>query len=388
MFKNHEASFSQSSYTTYVNNMNVKQAIKDTSMKEIKNSDIDFSSQKIFIGIDVHKKHWIITIQSNQVQLKTFSMNPSAEELAEFVKKRYPGGDYYSVYEAGFCGYWINKELNKYGIKNIIVNPADVPTSNKEKLTKTDKIDSRKLARELENQTMKTIYVPTEQEQQLRSLCRLRYSLTKDQVRVKNRIKGHLYFYGKQMPEGSKYWSGKFLGWLRELEFSDPLGKQYLSLCLDELIRVREKILAINKELRKAAQENQFGQVVKKLYQTVPGIGFTSAITLLTEIIDMKRFSNIEKLSSYVGLVPSISASGQREQIKGLTVRKNKYLRYLLIESAWIAIKQDKALFQYYCSLTKRMNKKRAIISVARKLLNRIRHVWLTDEEYKTGFVK
>jgi len=110
-------------------------------------------------------------------------------------------------------------------------------------------------------------------------------------------------------------------------------------------------------------------------------------MTLFTEIIDMKRFSNIEKLASYVGLVPSMSASGQTEKIKGLTVRKNKYLRYLLIESSWRAIKQDEALFEYYCNISKRMNKKRAIISVARKLLNRIRHVWLTNEEYQTGFV-
>lgn len=205
MFKIMEASFSQSSYTIGVNNINVKQAIKDTSMKAIKNSALDFSNQKFFIGIDVHKKNWIVTVQSNQVQIKTFSINPSAEQLADFMKKRYPGGDYTSVYEEGFCGYCINKELNNYGIRNIIVNPADVPTSNKEKLTKTDKIDSIKLARELENQTIKTIYIPTEQQQQLRSLCRLRYSLTKDQARLKNRIKGHLYFYGKQMSEESKY---------------------------------------------------------------------------------------------------------------------------------------------------------------------------------------
>ncbi len=175
---------------------------------------------------------------------------------------------------------------------------------------------------------------------------------------------------------------------VRELTFPDPLVKQYLNICLDELTRVRERILTINKELRTAAQENPFGQFVKKLYQTVPGIGFTSAMTLFTEIIDMKRFSNVEKLASCVGLVYSISASGQTEKIRGLTVRKNKYQRYLLIESSWIAIKQDEALFKYYCNLSKRMNKKRAIISVARKLLNRIRHVWLTSEEYKTGFIK
>ena len=356
-------------------------------MKTIKNNVLDFSNQKFFIGIDVHKKNWKVTIQSNQIQLKTFSMNPSAEQLATYMQKRYPGGQYYSVYEAGFWGYWINRELSQQGIKNIIVNPADVPTSNKEKLTKTDKIDSRKLARELENQTIKSIYIPTEEQQQLRSLCRLRYSLTKELVRLKNRIKGHLYFYGKEIPEDSKYWSGKFVDWLKQLEFSKPSGKKYLLVCLDEMIRVKERILLINKELRNAAQNSPDREIILKLYQTVPGIGFITAITLYTEIIDMKRFANIEKLAGYVGLVPSVNASGQNQRTTGLTVRKNKYLRYLLIESSWIAIKQDEALFQYYSHLVKRMKKTRAIISVARKLLNRIRHVWLRAEEYQTGLV-
>lgn len=356
-------------------------------MKTIKNSVLDFSNQKFFIGIDVHKNNWKVTIQSTQIQLKTFSMNPSVEQLVSYMKKRYPGGEYFSVYEAGFCGYWINRQLNQHGIKNIIVNPADVPTSNKEKLRKTDKIDSRKLARELENQTIKSIYIPTEDQQQLRSLCRLRYSLTKELVRLKNRIKGHLYFYGKEIPEDLKYWSGKFIAWLQQLEFSDPLGKQYLCVCLDEIIRVKERILSINKELRKTVQTSPYRETIRRLYQTVPGIGFITAITLFTEIIDMKRFANIEKLASYVGLVPSVNASGEKEKIIGLTVRKNKYLRYLLIESSWIAIKQDEVLFQYYSHLVKRMKKTRAIISVARKLLNRIRHVWITTEEYQKGLV-
>lgn len=356
-------------------------------MKTIKNTSLDFSNQKFFIGIDVHKKNWTVTIQSNQVQLKTFSMNPSVEDLVNYMHRRYPGGKYYSVYEAGFCGYWINRQLNEYGIKSIIINPADVPTSNKEKLTKTDKIDSRKLARELENQTIKGIYIPAEVQQQLRSLCRLRYSLTKELVRVKNRIKGHLYFYGKEIPEGSKYGSGNYLICLRQMEFTDPLGKEYLNICIEELTRIKDRILMINKQLRAAALSNPYGETIKRLYQTVPGIGFITAITLFTEIIDMRRFSNIEKLASYVGLVPSISASGQTEKIRGLTLRKNKYLRYLLIEASWVAIKHDEALFKYYSNLTKRMKKTRAIISVARKLLNRIRHVWLTSEAYRTRLV-
>jgi len=357
-------------------------------MKTSNNNTIDFSNQKFFIGIDTHKVNWRVTVQSNQIQLKSCCMNPSPEELAVFLKRRYPGGDYYSVYEAGFCGYWINRELQKYGIKNIIVNPADVPTSNKEKLTKTDRVDSRKLARELEKQTLKGIYIPSEFHQQLRSFCRLRYALTKDQTRLKNRIKGHLYFYGKQIPDESTYWSQRFINNLKRLEFSDPLGKEYLDICLAELGHIREVTLHITKRLRKIVQENAFGHIVKRLYQTVPGIGFISAITLYSEIIEMKRFSTLERLASYVGLVPSLSASGEKEYTTGITVRSNKYLRYLLIESAWVAIKVDEALFQYYSSLIRRMSKKRAIISVARKLLNRIRHVWSAEENYVTGLVQ
>jgi transposase len=357
-------------------------------MKTVNNNTIDFSKQRFFIGIDTHKVNWKVTVRNNQLQLKSCCMNSSPEELAGFLKRRYPGGEYYSVYEAGFCGYWINRELHKYGIKNIIVNPADVPTSNKEKLTKTDRVDSRKLARELENQTLRGIYIPSEFHQQLRSFCRLRYALTKDQTRLKNRIKGHLYFYGKQIPDESKYWSQKFINSLKQLEFSDPLGKEYLDICLAELEHIREIIVHINKQLRKTVQENPFGHIVKRLYQTVPGIGFTSAITLYSEIIEMKRFSNLERLASYVGLVPSLSASGEKEYTMGITVRNNKYLRYLLIESAWVAIKVDEALLHYYNELTKRMNKKRAIISVARKLLSRIRHVWSTEENYVTGLVQ
>jgi transposase len=172
------------------------------------------------------------------------------------------------------------------------------------------------------------------------------------------------------------------------LEFSDPLGKEYLDICLAELTHVRERIIHINKQLRQVVRENQFGHIIKRLYQTVPGIGFTSAITLYSEIIEMKRFSNLEKLASYVGLVPSLSSSGEKEYTMGITVRSNKYLRYLLIEAAWIAIKADEALLQYYSDLIKRMNRKRAIISVARKLLSRIRHVWLAEEDYVTGLVQ
>lgn len=355
-------------------------------MKQIKNNKLDFSNQKFFIGIDVHKKSWKVTIRSQRIEIQTFSMNPVPKELVDHLRRRYPNGIYYSCYEAGFCGYWIDKELRNSNVNNIVINPADVPTTNKEKLSKTDKIDSRKLARELENRNLRGIYIPSNYQQELRSLSRLRHSLTKDQTRIKNRIKGHLFFYGKKTVSESRYWSGRYISELRNLEFSYSLGKEYLHIYLDELERIREKIVQVVRILRKICRDNKETEVINLLTRSVPGIGFTTAITMYCEIMDMRRFDTIEKLASYVGLVPSLNSSGEREKTIGITVRKSKYLRPLMIEAAWVAVKKDPSLFEYFCKLTRRMNRKRAIVSVARKLLNRIRYVWINETDYICGY--
>ena len=146
---------------------------------------LDFSNQPIFVGIDVHRKNWSITIRTQKIKLKTFSMNPSPKELVRYMSKEYPGAEYHSVYEAGYSGFWIHNELQSLGFVNIVIHPADVPTTDKEKKTKTDPVDSAKLARELANGSLKPLYVPDEFHQQLRSLCRLRYTTVQNQTRAK-----------------------------------------------------------------------------------------------------------------------------------------------------------------------------------------------------------
>ena len=292
-------------------------------MRQTKNKKLDFSNQKFFIGIDVHKKNWKVTIRTHQMEIKTFSMNPRPDELIKHLRRNYPNGRYYSCYEAGFCGYWIDRELKKGNINNIVINPGDVPTKSKEKLSKTDGIDSRKLARELENSNLESIYIPSIYQQELRSLSRLRCSLTKDQARIKNRIKGHLFFYGKKIVSESRHWSGRYITELRNLEFSYSLGKEYLDIYLDDLERIRGRIAQVVSILRKISRENKEANVINILTRSVPGIGFTTAITIYCEIMDMKRFNTIEKLASYVGLVPSLKSSGEKERTRGITVRRS-----------------------------------------------------------------
>lgn len=356
--------------------------------KKIK--ELDFSNQLIFVGIDVHKKSWTVTIQIGGIKIKTFSMDPNPEQLSKHLKMNYPKGIYKTVYESGFSGYWIDRKLRSLGIENIIVNAADIPTSNKEKIQKTDKIDSRKLARELENENISGIYIPTEKQEALRTLSRLRMQLTKDQTRIKNRIKSLLYFLGVKFPEDYelKHWSGKFISYLSELELKHPAIKTTLDELIEYLQQVRKQLARVLKKLKAILRENAAANKILNYLETIPGVGFITAATLFTEIMDIKRFNKLDKLSAYVGLSPATHSSGEKEKVLGLSKRQNSFLRTTLIESSWIAVRNDPALTMAFSSLTQRMKKQDAIIRIAKKLLNRIMYVWRNEKEYVCSVVK
>lgn len=353
------------------------------------NKRTDFRNQDFHIGIDVHKKNWCITIRNNQMELRTFSMNPSPEELHQHMEHNYPGGRYISAYEAGFCGFWIHRKLHSYGFKNLVIHASDVPTTHKEKSTKTDKVDSRKIARELEKKSLNSIYIPNEFHQQLRSLCRLRHRAVQSQTRVKNRIKSHLYFYGTVIPshEEMPHWSGHFINWLKSQEFSYQSAKDYLLFCIEELAQHRHRIAEITRSLKRHIKElGQSEQI--DLLCSVPGVGPIIALSFYTELMDINRFRTFDHLASYVGLVPSVHSSGDKSTEQGLTKRRNSYLRYLIVEAAWVAIRKDPALLLAFNQLTRRMKKQDAIIRIAKKLLRRIHHVWKNQTLYVTAIVE
>ena len=115
---------------------------------------------------------------------------------------------------------------------------------------------------------------------------------------------------------------------------------------------------------------------------TVPGIAMLSAMKFLTEIEDIGRFKNFNRLCCYCGYVPSTDSSGEKERVRGITSRKNQHLRKMFIESAWVAIRNDPALMAAYLTYGKRMKSTKVIVRIAKKILSRIYHVLLTEEPY------
>jgi transposase len=349
----------------------------------------DFSGMNIYAGIDVHKKSWSVTLLADEHEHKTFNQPPGADALYKYLNKHFPGAQYYSAYEAGFSGYGHHRRMLELGIKNIVVNAADVPTSGKEKAGKTDKVDSRKIAKGLRNGDLQGIYVFEEPQQDLRSFARMRHIMQRDLRRAKQRIKVYLNFNTVSIPAhlDADNWSKAFEGWLaHQAAFPTANARKAFDFLLANYHYQKQQVRQISKQLR-AYFRKQHKQDYY-LLRTIPGIGPLSAIAIISELGDINRFANINKLSSYVGLLPLTSNSGETERVAGMSYRCNNYLRTILVEASWQAIRKDPAMLLYYKKHAAKGNGKRAIIKVTAKLLNRIRYVLKNKQEYVLGVVE
>ena len=352
---------------------------------------ISFQGQNIYVGIDAHLKNWTVTAITENSLAKTVSQDPNAGTLYTYLQRTFPSGNYYSAYEAGFCGFSVHRNLQELGIKNIVVNPADIPTTDKERKQKEDRRDSRKIARSLKNGELTGIYIPNKYTDELRSLVRYRKTLVKEISRHKNRIKSHLYYFGITVPDSlvqaSTYWSGKFTQWLETIEHSTPYGDIVLQGTLETVKHLRGELLKINRKLRELEKAGQYCLKIKML-RSIPGIGLIVAVILLSELETVKRFKNLDRLCSFVGLVPRTNSSGENDKTGRITPRSNKPLRSAIVEAAWIASRNDPALALCYLELCKRMKPNEAIIRIAKKLLNRIRYVMKNEKEYVHSVVQ
>jgi transposase len=352
-------------------------------------TELDFTGQKIYAGIDVHKKSWQVSVYSEELFHKTFNQPPKPEILHGYLTKHFPNGTYYSVYEAGFSGLWAHDELQSLGINNIVVNPSDVPTTNKERKRKTDKIDSNKLARQLRNGDLEAIYTHNRKALEDRNLLRMRGTLVKDLTRNKNRVKADLYFFGIEIPEqftkNPSYWSKRFIKWLEEQEEHQRwTGTFSFRILIDQVKSLRKQLLEVNKKVRALSKEAYYQKRVD-LLGSIYGVGLVTSMTILTEIDDIQRFANLEKLRSYVGLTPTSHSSGDKDLHGEMINQGNKFVKSAIFESAWVAARLDPVLHLKYLKYCKRMKPNKAIVRIACKLLNRVHYVLKNEVPYESS---
>lgn len=346
---------------------------------------IDFRGQNFYCGLDTHKKNWAVTIETDNLSLKTFSQNADPEALVRHLRHNYPGGTYIAGYEAGYFGYGIQRKLESMGVKCLVLHPADIPTTNKDRDQKRDPRDSRKIARAIRNKEVQAIWIPPVVLEEDRQLLRTRRTIAKDQTRAKNRIKAFLQIHGIKYPDvfskKGSHWSARFIKWLEEVRLGETSGTEALQSFIRHLKFLRSELLAVSRKVRALAQTSRYERVYARLVR-IKGIGMITAMTLLTEIGNIHRFKNPDNFRSYIGLIPRSNSSGEKDYQSSITKRANSHLRFLLVEATWIAIRSDQFYLNLYKQYCKRMKDNQALIRTAGKLANKI-YYCMKDEMEK-----
>ena len=161
------------------------------------------ATSKLYIGLDIHKKTWAVHLRTDISDHRSMTMPPIAEKLAAYAQFHFPDHQVFITYESGCCRFSAARYFKLIGWQVTVVNPVDIPRIQKQQFQKTDHIDCRMLCRHLQLNPLKAIYIPTESQDQLRSLVRHRNTVVKQLRQVKLQIKSMLLYHGIVIPPAS-----------------------------------------------------------------------------------------------------------------------------------------------------------------------------------------
>ncbi len=319
----------------------------------------------IWVGVDVHKNSYAVAVRDQEGRAVQFTM---AADNDAFVRKIISYGQPIALvaYEAGPCGYSLYRACEAAEITALVAAPSRIPRPVT-RGNKTDRLDCRKLADYAARDMLVPVSVPTEEEEMLRGLQRRRHDLT-DHIRAtKLHIKSLLLEYHIEEPHGMASWTKASVELLRNLSLGVAL-REALDSHLRELSFLEEERQRVNHAIAKVTSQDVSQRM--RILQSVPGVGAVLATTFACEIFRPERFANGEHLSSYVGLAPVVSQSGEGSAIGYLVRTGQQRLRSLLVECAWVHKGRDTGAESLYRRVLSRTGiAQKAIVAVARRLL-------------------
>lgn len=346
-----------------------------------KSESMSVVGKRVYIGIDVHKESWQVTVRSEGEEIFNGRIPGQYQSLKKLLE-RYQGSLMKVAYEAGPFGFWLSDKLLEDNIEVMVVPPSLIPIESGNRV-KTDKRDSRKLARLLESNMLKQVYVLTPEEREHRDLLRTRRQIVDHRKDVARQIKSKLLFYGIVSPfSATPYWSIKYIEWLRALRVDTNYLKECFHLLIDLYEYLTRQIAKINRKVALLCRDKKYRDRIKLLC-TAPGIGRLTAIEILVELQDISRFESAEEIASYIGLTPSEYSTGEKTRQGRITRCGNTRVRTYLVESTWILIKKDLALRAKYLKIKNARGGKRATIAIARKFIIIIRRMLLDNVPYR-----
>ena len=348
-----------------------------------------------WIGIDDHADKWTIAhYRGNEDKpAKEFELVPDSKgyrRLMAFLKEL--KGEVRLVYEAGPCGFDLFRKLSEAGWNCQVAAPSLTPSKPGDKV-KTNRRDAAKLARYLRSNSLTFVSIPSAEQESLRDLIRSRQSAQKDVGRLRKQVIHLLLRHGHRYRDGDS-WTQRFWGWLKAIKLTGQYSNFVLTDKIKELEHRIEQLQRYDSEIEIAAANPEYQPYVAAM-RTLRGIDTLSAMTLLSELGDLRRFPTAPKLMAAVGLVPSEYSTGDKTSRFAITKTGNAHVRHIVVQAAWqyqrrlttgvriktrrkdqsptvvaIAEKCDARLNRRFHRLTSRHKKSTvAVVAVARELI-------------------
>ena len=330
--------------------------------------------ERQFIGVDLHKAFLqVCAVSGTGERLWEGRFERTPEQVARLLTRCDP--DTAIAVEATGPTWAFVDALQPSGARVCVIDPR------KTKLkagfaAKTDRLDARRLADALRRDSVVSIYVPPPPIRELREVCRGRHHLVRLRTRLAQAIRALLLRTGVSDVPTRRVFSPRGLAWLKTVAVPADAGAS--------LARLRRALEAIHAEVEDAeavVRSRATADPIARALDAMVGIGPILALTLRAEIGDIGRFRGGPRLASYAGLVPSVTASGDRYRTGRITREGSPWLRWALVEAAMHAIRRQDGVGRWARQLAMRKGTFKARVALARRLCDDIVVAWPHDSE-------
>lgn len=328
------------------------------------------SNSKTYIGVDLHKKTCYVTVMNIDGKVKKQTeISTDADKVSKFFKKY---SDVPVAVESTMNWIPFYENLESQGCRVVLSNPLQTKAIASARI-KNDKVDSKILADLLRTNLLPAAYIQPRKIRDLKELVRERSHFVEIRTRIKNKIHSVLFKTNHRHNFTNLY--GKAgMKWLIDLELRD-IYRQELDRYIKTLKHLNEQVDKISDIIENTAKLD----FDCKLLMTIPGISYYSALMIKSEIGDIARFRNANKLCSYAGLIPSTYASADKMRHGRITKRGSKWLRKTLIDAITSGCRSHNRISAFYKKLKKSKGTGKAKVAAGRKLCSVIFAI-LTDQ--------
>ena len=291
----------------------------------------------VYVGMDVHKESFTLCAYTLEKEKGSYSRRTPADykevlKYLEFLRTVY-GNDTIFVcgYEAGCLGYTLYHQLTDHHVDCVLLAPTTMLEQRGKKRIKTDKRDAEIIGRCLAQHNYSPVHVPTASDEEVKEFLRMRDDHKLALKKVKQQILAfclrHNYRY-----DGNSHWTAAHINWLKSLT-PEALYKEILDEYLLTYTTLSDKLERLDKRIEELAAKDEYKEAVRKLCCFI-GVKTHTALSVIVEVGDFKRFASAEKFASYIGLVPGEDSSGDSQTRLGITKAGNRHVRMLLTEAS------------------------------------------------------